>query len=81
MLMRLASGDVRDHIVSRENEEGPSHRSYGPLQRRKGMKIDFRAIFGVVRFSTLATVTAIKGHRPAARRCPMQGIYLSVDFR
>jgi hypothetical protein len=28
-LMRLASGDVRDHIVSHKNDHGPSYRSYG----------------------------------------------------
>ena len=28
-LMRLASGDVRDHIVSHKNDHGPSYRRYG----------------------------------------------------
>jgi hypothetical protein len=33
------------------------------LQGRKGMKIDFREIFGVVRFSTFATLSARSGHQ------------------
>ena len=69
-LMRFARADVRDHIVSRKNEEGPSHWSYGPLQRRKGMKIDFRSIFGVVRFSTFATLSVINGPQVASEPCP-----------
>jgi hypothetical protein len=28
-LMRLASGDVRDHIFSHKNDHGPSYRRYG----------------------------------------------------
>jgi hypothetical protein len=32
-LMRLASGDVRDHIVSHKNDQGPSYRRYGALMR------------------------------------------------
>ena len=66
--MRFARADVRDHIVSRKNDQGPSHRSYGPLQRRKGMKIDFREIFGVVRFSTFATLSARSRSRYLAER-------------
>jgi len=32
-LMRLASGDVGDHIVSHKNDHGPSYRRYGALLR------------------------------------------------
>ncbi len=32
-LMRLASGDVGDHIVSHKNDHGPSYRRYGTLLR------------------------------------------------
>jgi hypothetical protein len=32
-LMRLASGDVRDHIVSHKNDHGPPYRRYGALLR------------------------------------------------
>jgi hypothetical protein len=31
--MRLARGDVRDHIVSHKTDHGPSYRSYRALQR------------------------------------------------
>jgi hypothetical protein len=32
-LMRFACGDVRDHIVSRKTDHGPSYQRYGALQR------------------------------------------------
>jgi len=32
-LMRLASGDLRDHIVSHKNDHGPPYRRYGALLR------------------------------------------------
>jgi hypothetical protein len=32
-LMRLASGYVRDHIVSHKNDHGPSYRRYGTWMR------------------------------------------------
>jgi hypothetical protein len=32
-LMRFVCGDVRDLIVSRKNDHGPSHRRYSALQR------------------------------------------------
>jgi hypothetical protein len=32
-LMRLASGDVRDHIFSHKTDHGPSYRRYGALLR------------------------------------------------
>jgi hypothetical protein len=60
--MRFARGDVRDHIVSHRNDHGPSYRPYRRLQRSRRLKIDFREIFGVVRFSTFATVSAKSGH-------------------
>jgi hypothetical protein len=56
-LMPFAGGDVRDHIVSPKNDHGPSYRLYRALQRWGRLKIDFREIFGVVRFSTFATVS------------------------
>ncbi len=61
--MRLASGDVRDHIVSHKNDHGPSYRRYGALLRQRRQKINFRGIFGPVRFSTFATVSAKSGSR------------------
>jgi len=62
--MRFARGDVRDHIISRKNDHGPAYRRYGPLQRQRLTKIDFREIFGVVRFSSFATQSRRNsGHR------------------
>jgi hypothetical protein len=54
-LMRFALGDVRDHIISHKNHHGPANRRYEPLQRQKLIKIDFREILGIVRFSSFAT--------------------------
>jgi hypothetical protein len=41
-LMRRASGDVRDHIVSHKNDHGPSYRRYGehPMMSAK-QRIEF----------------------------------------
>jgi len=58
-LMRLAPRDVRDHIVSRQNDHGPSYRCHGASQRQRCLGIDFREIFGVVGFSTFATKSAL----------------------
>jgi hypothetical protein len=60
--MPFAGGDVRDHIVSPKNDHGPSYRLYRALQRWGRLKIDFREIFGVVRFSTFATVPLNSRH-------------------
>ncbi len=60
--MRPAPRDVRDHIVSQKNDHGPSYWRYGTLQRYSHPKINFREIFGVVRFSTFATKSATSRH-------------------
>ena len=60
-LMRFARGDVRDHIASHKNDHGPSYRRYRALQRQRRLKINFCEIFGVVRFSTFATLSARTG--------------------
>jgi len=57
--MRFVRGDVRDHIVSHKIDHGPSHRRYSALQRQRRLKINFREIFGIVRFSTFS---ARSGH-------------------
>src|SRR5882757_6467559 len=57
-LMRLAPRDVRDHIVSRQNDHGPSYRRHEASQRQRCLGIDFREIFGVFGFSTFATKSA-----------------------
>jgi len=56
-LMRFARGDMRDHIVSHKNDHGASYRRYRVLQWRSRLKINFGEIFGVVRFSTFATLS------------------------
>ncbi len=61
-LMRFARGDVRVHIGSHKNDHGSPYPSYRALQRRRRLKIDFREIFGVARFSTFATLSARNGH-------------------
>jgi hypothetical protein len=57
-LMGFARGDVRDHIVSHKNSHRPSYRRKGALQRSRQLRINFREIFGAVRFSTFSTVSA-----------------------
>jgi hypothetical protein len=56
--MRSARGDMRDHIVSPKNDHGASYERYGVLQWWSWLKIGFCEIFGVVQFSTFATVSA-----------------------
>jgi hypothetical protein len=60
-LMRLARGDVRDHIVSSKTDHGPRS---GVEKRRssRSPKIHFREIFRVVLFSTFATISTLSGH-------------------
>jgi hypothetical protein len=60
-LMRFARGDMRDHIVSHQNDLGASYRRYGVLQWPRRPKINFCEIFDVVRFSTFATISARSG--------------------
>ena len=60
-LMRFVCGDVRDLIVSHQTDHGPAHRRYRALQRRRCLEINFREIFGIVRFSTFATKSATTG--------------------
>jgi hypothetical protein len=56
--MRFARGDMRDHIVSHKNDHGASYWRYGILRWRSWLKINICEIFGVVRFSTFATISA-----------------------
>ena len=60
--MRFARGDMRDHIVSHKNDHGASYWRYGVLRWRSRLKINICEIFGVVRFSTFATISALFGH-------------------
>jgi hypothetical protein len=60
-LMRFSRGDMKDHIVSHQIDQGRSYRPYRALLREECLKIDFREIFEVVRFSTFSTVSAQSG--------------------
>jgi hypothetical protein len=62
--MLFARGDVRVHILSQKNDHGPSYRRYRALQRSRRLRINSREIFGVVRFSTFATVSDPKRTSP-----------------
>jgi hypothetical protein len=53
-LMRLARGDVRDHIALHKRLR-TSVVALKSTQQQRSPKIDFREIFRVVRFSTFAT--------------------------
>jgi hypothetical protein len=75
-LMRFVRRDVRDLIAHQKNGHRASYRRHRVLQRRSRLKFDFREIFGVVRFSTFATLSAMNRHggdkphkRKTARRC------------
>jgi hypothetical protein len=61
-LMPFARGDMRDHIVSHKNDYGASYGRYAVLQWWSRLKISFCEIFGVIRFSTFATLSANSGH-------------------
>src|SRR5258708_6129557 len=57
-LMRFGCDDVRDHVVLPKSDHGLSWRRHRVLGRQRSLKIAFREILGVVRFSTFATVSA-----------------------
>jgi len=59
--MRFVRRDVRDLIAHQKNGHGASYRHQRVLRRRSRLKFDFREIFGVVRFSTFATLSASTG--------------------
>jgi hypothetical protein len=56
-LMRFSRGDMRDHIASHKNDHRASYERYGALQWWSRLKISFCEIFGVVQFSTFATLS------------------------
>ncbi len=82
--MRFARGDVRDHIVSSKIDHGPPLWRRKAAQRQRSPKINFRELFGVVRFSTFATISARNGHPDCSARCPLSGAkrkhILAVSF-
>jgi len=65
--MRFARGDLRDHIVSYQNDYRPSYWLQRALRLQESLKIGFREIFGVIRFSTFATISA------QLRHCALRG--------
>jgi hypothetical protein len=71
--MPFARGDMRDHIVSHKNDHGASYWRYAVLQWWSRLKIGFCEIFGVVQFSTFATLSSAfrtqVRHRAESERC------------
>src|SRR6266404_8863909 len=59
--MRFACGDMRDHIVSYQNDHRPSYWRRRALRQQARLRIDFSEILRVVRFSTFATISATNG--------------------
>ena len=66
--MPFARGDMRDYIVSRKNDHGASDGRYRVLQYWSRLEISFCEIFGVVQFSTFATLSEAK--RTSQRALP-----------
>jgi hypothetical protein len=58
--MPFGRGDMRDHIVLHKNDHGASYGRYAVLQWWSRLKISFCEIFGVVQFSTFATLSSRK---------------------
>jgi len=67
--MRFVRRDLRDLIAHQKNGHGASYRRHRVLQQRSRPKFDFREIFGVVRFSTFATLSANNGLSFRAHCC------------
>src|SRR6516164_10667739 len=66
LMMGFVRSDVRDHIACQKNDHGTSYRHYRASQRRGSPKITICEIFGVVRFSTFSTASAITGSHCSA---------------
>jgi hypothetical protein len=79
-LMRLVPHDVRDHIVLLQNDHGPSYRRHGASQRQRCVEIDFREIFGVIGFSTFATLSARTQLTGPGWRCLLIGGSRKLGF-
>src|SRR6266436_8016643 len=69
--MRFACGDMRDHIVSYQNDHRPSYWRRRALLQHARLRIDFSEILRVVRFSTFATVSALFGHGAMSELSPL----------
>jgi hypothetical protein len=58
-LVRPPRGDVRDHVDSPESDQRLSYPFYGAVQPRSYLEVRVREKFGVARFSTFSTVSAL----------------------
>jgi hypothetical protein len=79
--MRFVRRDVRDHIAYQKNGHGASCQRYRASQRRSRLKINFCEIFGVVRFSTFATLSAPFGHAVMSELSQLSGVIRKSHFR
>jgi hypothetical protein len=77
--MRFARGDMRDHIVSHKNDHGASYGRNAVLQWWSRLRICFCEIFGVVQFSTFATLSTPSGHRELDGHTPVLAHRLSAS--
>ena len=69
--MRFACDDMRDHILSYQNDHRPSYWRRRALRQQERLRIDFREILRVVRFSTFATISAPFGPVGLVGQCPL----------
>jgi hypothetical protein len=82
-LMPFARGDMRDHIVLHKNDHGASYGRYAVLQWWSRLKISFCEIFGVVQFSTFATLSRVERTCTDPKRTsgPGRSVLSSRKFR
>ena len=66
-LMRLAHGDMRDHVVWYKNGYGASYRRCGVLRWRSRLKSAFAGFSALFDFRLLQQNPHQSGHPPAAR--------------
>src|SRR5258706_2407635 len=78
--MRFACGDMRDHIVSYQNDPRPSYWRRRALRQQARLKIYFSEILPVVRFSTFATISARNGPPAVSDLSPLSGVKRKLDF-
>src|SRR6476620_8122147 len=78
--MRFACGDMRDHIVSYQNDHRPSYWRRRALQQQARLRIDFSEILRVVRFSTFATISAQNRHGRMSDLSPLSGVKRKSDL-
>src|SRR6266436_8367618 len=79
--MRFACGDMRDHIVSYQNDHRPSYWRRRALRQQARLRIDFSEILRVVRFSTFATISARTGHGAMSALSLLSGVKRKSGLR